>query len=363
MAKKNVLILITSYWPQIGGAEIAVREITKRLGADFNFVILTIRHSRSFLKSEQIGGVQVYRLGLGCRWDQYFYPVLAFVKSFFIDFDLVYAVSASYAGLAALLINHFRGKEYVLNLQSGTLDSAQKRKKVGLLGPLYKQIHLRASKIHAISNALKERAERLGVAVDRIVVIPNGVALDEFKNFFGRRDACQLVAVARLETVKGIEYLIKAMPLIIAKEPRVSLAIAGDGSQRMSLEKLVVELGVADRVSFLGSLERRRVVELMNSGSVFVCPSLAEGFGIVCVEAMACGLAVVGANVGGIPDIIKHGVNGFLVKSANVEQIVDAVAYLLENPLSRERLAANALTTIEQYNWNKISQKVSCLFV
>ena len=129
MASKRVLVLTTFYKPFIGGAEISTEEFIKRLKGSFDFIIFTTRTKRNLPKVENDNGILIYRLGFGFKFDKYLFPIIAFIRSFFIRFAFTYSVMATYSGVAALLIKIFRGKPYVLNLQSGTLVEKLKRKK------------------------------------------------------------------------------------------------------------------------------------------------------------------------------------------------------------------------------------------
>lgn len=360
--KKSILILTTFYKPFVGGAEVFVAEMTKRLSGDFSFIVLTARNLKSLPRIEKENGIMIYRLGLGFRYDKFIFPLLALIKSYFLKFDLVYAIMASYAGAGASLIKIFRGKKYVLNLQSGTMDTDEYLKIIKLFWPFYKKIHTGAAAIHAISYSLKERAEKLGVIPEKIFIIPNGLDLKKFE-INSSRSFKRIVTVARLEKVKGVEYLIRAVPLVAKKFPEAEFIIAGDGSERNFLESLALSLRVENCVKFIGRIDHGQVPQLLNSVFIFVCPSIAEGMGIVILEAMASGLAVVGAKVGGIPDIIKHGVNGLLVESQSERALAEAIIGLLEKKELSDHLIKNGREFVKNYDWEKVLREVKHLII
>lgn len=359
--KKSILILTPFYKPFVGGAETFVCEITNRLANDFDFIILTARTDRALPNKELINSVTVYRLGWGWQYDKLLFPFLALIKSFFLPFDLSYAVMASYAGAAALLIKFLRGKPYVLNLQSGTMDTPDYQKIIWWFLPFYKKIHTSAAVVHVISDYLKNRALSLGVAENKIKIIPNGIDLAKFQFLNIKRDPWRVISVARLEKVKGVKYLIEAMPQVWEKFPQAELLIAGDGSQKSGLENLTEQLGIAGSVNFLGMVNHEQLPTLLNSGSIFICPSLAEGQGIAILEAMACGLAVVGTNVGGIPDLIRDKFNGLLVNPANPMALAEAINFLLENFDFRNELITNSQPLIKKYDWSNLAKEIKLL--
>ncbi len=359
--KKSVLVLTTFYKPFIGGAEVFTEEITRRLGEDFNFIIFTARHSRLLPKKEVINSAAVYRLGFGFRYDKFLFPFLALIKSYSADFNFSYAIMASYAAAAAFLIKVFRKKAYILSLQSGTLDMPEYKKIINFFYPFYKLIHTKASFAHVISNALKERAEKLGVPSGKIFHIPSGIDLNNFKILGIKRNYWQIIAVANFKKVKGLEYLLQAMPIIIKKFPDVRLALIGDGEERANLKNLVDILRLKNNVQFLGKINHEKLPHILNSSSIFIGPSLAEGLGIAFLEAMACGTVVVGTKVGGICDIIDNNYNGLLIEPSNYKNIANSVLYLLENKAVLESLRSNALKFVRKYNWDDISVSIKLL--
>src|SRR3989338_9074532 len=156
---KNVLIFSTAYLPLIGGAELAVKEITDRL-PEYRFFLITSRMNRQLPKSEKIGNVEVYRVGFGFSFDKYLLPIFGFLKakSFLKanNFNLIWAIMASYGGIAAGLTKKFYQKApFLLTLQEGDYSPD---KKFGLAGLFLKKIVKSADYIQAISNYLKEEA-------------------------------------------------------------------------------------------------------------------------------------------------------------------------------------------------------------
>ena len=361
MAPKRILVITTFYKPFIGGAEISTEEFIGRLKNEFYFVVITARIDRSLPKKELDGEIVIYRLGFGFYFDKYLFPILAFVKSFSIDFDCSYAVMATYSGMAALLIKFFRNKPYVLNLQSGTLIEKLKSKKFFLVRLVCKQIHARADYVQAISRALYNSALELGADSERISIVPNGVFIGDFKPTF-KGYKRRIIAVSRLERVKGVKYLIGAMPKVLSKFPDAELWIAGDGSEREDVSTLVKYLGVENSVKVLGKIQRSGIPQLLNSGEIFVMASLAEGLGVACLEAMACGLAVVATRVDGILDIVKDKQTGLLANPSDSYDLAEKIIDLLSDEEKRKLLSANGFDFVQDYDWDKISVKLSGIF-
>jgi glycosyltransferase involved in cell wall biosynthesis len=172
------------------------------------------------------------------------------------------------------------------------------------------------------------------------VVIYPGIDMDKFDPNEAPTQE-QLVGTAcRLEPVKGIPTLLKAIALVAKKHSSVRLVIAGEGSWRNRLEEEAAQLGVQDKVSFLGWQDD--VATLLGSWSIFVLPSLDEGFGVAVLEAMASGLPVVASDVGGLRELVQDGQTGFLVPPNDVNQLADKLLFLLDDPDLRMRMGIAA---------------------
>ncbi len=181
---------------------------------------------------------------------------------------------------------------------------------------------------HSIAAALVEQ----GAEATRVHTIPNGVDIDALRaaaaeDMSSIPSGTPLVAcVARLEPVKGVEYLVRAA----VDMPDVTVAIAGAGPLGQSLRDVARELGVADRVTLLGRVSS--VEPLLAAADVVVLPSLSEGMPTVALEAMALGRPLVATRVGGTPEVVEDGVTGLLVEPADPAAIAAAVQRLVDDP-------------------------------
>jgi len=170
-----------------------------------------------------------------------------------------------------------------------------------------------------------------------------------------------LVTVARLQEHKGMDTVIRALPAILAGAPDVRYAVAGTGPDRERLEQLAQELGVGDRVRFLGGVGDQDLPAFYNLASVYVGASRragrlgVEGFGISLVEASACGLPVVAGNSGGIPDAVREGETGFLVPPEDPAALAGAISRLLADTELARRVGAAGRRAVETYyNWDRV---------
>jgi glycosyltransferase involved in cell wall biosynthesis len=194
-----------------------------------------------------------------------------------------------------------------------------------------------------VSRALADRLASLGVARERIEVVPSGVDLDRFAP--RERDAdgggAALLGVGRLVPGKGFHLAIEALTRLRPAHPGIRLDLAGDGPERGRLEELARARGVADRVRFLGAVPHERVPECLRAADRLVLPSFAEGYPNVVAEAVAAGVPVVATSVGGIPEIVDAEV-GDLATAPTVEAFAEALERSLRRRFSKAAFAARA---------------------
>lgn len=203
-------------------------------------------------------------------------------------------------------------------------------------------VYRRVERIIAVSSPIRRRLiERDGVHPDLITIVPNAVAPPpepppdsppplpaELRPLVG--------AIARLQPEKGVANFLKAAAHVAPRFPEAHFVIAGDGPLRQDLIALAENLGLGDRVHFLGF--RSDASALMRSLDVLVVPSLTEGSPLVTLEAMAAGIPVVASAVGGIPDQVRHYREGLLVPAGDAGAMGDAILALLRNPDRARRL-------------------------
>jgi phosphatidylinositol alpha-1,6-mannosyltransferase len=148
------------------------------------------------------------------------------------------------------------------------------------------------------------------------------------------------------ERYKGADDLIEAIAQLRDSLPNLHLAAVGAGDDLPRLREIARAAGVADRVSFLEALTQEEIAACYARCEVFALPSTGEGFGLVFLEAMAFGKPVIGADSGGIPDLVEDGINGVLVRPRDRQQLVEALASLLSDPLRRERLGRRGVEVV-----------------
>ncbi|MBU6321323.1 MAG: glycosyltransferase family 4 protein [Patescibacteria group bacterium] len=383
---KKVLILSLAYFPHVGGAEVAIREITSRIAPrDIEFHLLTLRFSRRELRRERIGNVVVHRVGGGSsRLSKFFFQFRAALAALRLHrrerFDLVWAVMAHSAGVPAALfkLSHPR-VPYLLTLQEGDPPEAIERT-MRPLWPLFARAFTRADAVQAISTFLADWARRRGFT-GRLEVIGNGVDVARFarrapepevvavRERLGKLAGdCYLVTTSRLVEKNAVDDVIRALALL---PPEVSFIIYGVGPDEAKLKALAKELGVEARARFMGQLSHERLPLALAACDIFIRPSRSEGMGNSFIEAMAAGLPVIATQEGGIADFLfdakrdpEKEPTGFAVDRDAPEQIAAMVEYVRAHPDEAARTAENAKQlVVERYDWDHIAARMQALFL
>ncbi|MDD2807006.1 MAG: glycosyltransferase family 4 protein [Patescibacteria group bacterium] len=368
----KILIFSLAYLPFIGGAELAVKEITDRL-RDIDFDLLTVNLDGKQQPVEEIGNITVYRLGLGKK-AKYFFPYSAYNKAVELhqknNYDVTWAIMANQGGIAAYRFKkHFPDVKYILTLQEG--DSLKRIwSRTFFMRSLYKKIYGSADFIQPISSFLKYRAEKYGYQ-GNIKIVPNGVDLAKFQDEFSDVERNEfrsklgilatdkvVITTSRLVYKNGIDNLIRAMRNVSAK-----LLICGDGGLEIKLKSLAQEIGVKDKILFLGHIDQTDLPKYLRSADVYARPSRSEGLGSAFLEAMAAGLPVIGTKVGGIPDFLIDGSNGLFCEVDNPSDLANKINLLLTDSALRQRLIeAGRAIVFKNYDWQQITDQMKEIF-
>jgi D-inositol-3-phosphate glycosyltransferase len=240
-------------------------------------------------------------------------------------------------------------------------------------------------RIVAATATEKAQMTRLyGADAAKITVIPCGVDLSLFRPIpmdeaRERLDICErkhmVLFVGRIERLKGIDTLLEAMGIVVRgfsnwQEEICVCIVGGDASEDSTvldkemerLRNLRAELGIADLVTFLGAQAQDTLPDHYSAADVVVMPSYYESFGMVALEAMACGTPVIASQVGGLPFTVQDGVTGFLVPGRDPSALAEKITLLLKDKALRNRLGAQGIEWARQHSWAKIADQVVSLY-
>ena len=386
---KRILIFSLVYYPRfIGGAEVAVKEITDRISQrDFEFDMITLRLDSRLPKFERTGNINVHRVGWALKqrepsdslpWPLHLnkYAMLwtAFTKALSLNrirkYDAIWSIMATYNSFAALFFKLTHPKiPFLLTLQEGDPISYIKRRAL-LLYPLFKMIFTKADKIQAISNYLADWAREMNARCP-ISVVPNGVAVQHFQlttndqqqrettraNLGFPKDDVVLITTSRLVVKNAVGDIIRALELL---SERVKLLIIGTGYQERELKKLAADLRLHNRVKFLGFISHAEMPAYLWMSDIFIRPSLSEGMGNSFIEAMAAGLPVIATPVGGIPDLLKDKETGVFCRPNDPKSVAETVKLLVADHVLRDKVVQNASKMVaEKYDWKIVAGKMA----
>ncbi|MCK4978932.1 MAG: glycosyltransferase family 4 protein [Candidatus Delongbacteria bacterium] len=230
-----------------------------------------------------------------------------------------------------------------------------------------------AKKIITISRQVhNDTLELYDIPKEKLALNPNGFDNEIFrvkntdklslKKKFHLEQYSKIVSfVGKFTDFKGIDVLINAAKLVTEKIPRIAFALAGDGVLRKDMELLGLDLAL-NNIYFLGHQDQDSVADLYNLAEVSVVPSRIEPFGLVAIEALACGTPVVATNAGGLPDFINDKV-GQLVQMENVEKLAEAIIEELLNKTKATKGIYAAEYALKNYSWGKSIEKVINLYL
>lgn len=223
-----------------------------------------------------------------------------------------------------------------------------------------------SSKTITNSTATRKFCLEAGLDGDKIEVIPFGVDTDFFRplEVYKDKNIFQILSVGYLIERKGFEYIIRAMPQVLDEHANARLKIVGSGPLESELKELIYELELGDEVEIVNNISDDELLMVYNSADLFVLSSIVdsqgntEGLGVVLLEAMACGLPVMGSNVGGIPDIITNNEIGVLVEEKDVHGISEAIKKLIKDKELRTILSKNGFNLVKHnFNWETIAKR------
>lgn len=276
-------------------------------------------------------------------------------------FDLIHCHVALPDGFAGVLLAKKFRKHLFVTIHGQDLQQTINRNK--RCREVVKMILDNATNVVVVSNKLKIIAQDIiqKDRVDRVNLIPNGVnpdliassnpETDLINRYSGRRI---ILSVSSLVITKGVDLNLKAITKLKKFFPDLLYLIIGSGSERQYLEKMAVALGLIDHVKFLGALNNNEVIKYMKMCEVFSLPSWKEGFGVVYLEAMACGRPVIACRGEGIDGVLKNLDNGLLVNPKDEKSLYDALYFLLSNNEKSRQISNNGrMLVLGNYSWEK----------
>ncbi|MBW4447811.1 MAG: glycosyltransferase [Spirirestis rafaelensis WJT71-NPBG6] len=214
----------------------------------------------------------------------------------------------------------------------------------------------------------RQRAIKLGCDANKIVVHGSGIDCSQFP-FKPRHlqpdGKIRIATTGRLVEKKGIEYAIRAIAKVVKNYPNIEFNIIGDGELKEHLQQIIQELDVAEQVKLAGWKNQPEIIEIIDKTHIFIAPSITAKDGNqdapvnTLKEAMAMGLPVIGTLHGGIPELVKDGISGFLVPERDADAISEKLSYFIEHPEVWEQMGSAGRIYVEShYNLNKLNDEL-----
>ena len=376
----KILMLSWEYPPRVvGGIARVVHDLSHRLIKDGHDVTVVTYRDGNVPYEENDNGVKVYRVDNFMIQPNNFIDWIMQLNFNMVaksgeiiakegNFDVIHAHDWLVAYAAKTL-------KYAYNTPIvSTIHATEAGRNSGIRGEQQKYINdtewmltYESSEVIVNSNYMKNELQRLfGLPFEKINVVPNGVDLTIFDNVekdydFRRQYAMDnekiILFVGRLVYEKGVQHLIGAMPKILNNYHDAKLIIAGKGPMLDELRNEVNSLGLGNKVYFTGYLNSKQVKKMYRVADIAVFPSTYEPFGIVALEAMLSENPVVVSDIGGLNEIVEHGVNGMKSYAGNSNSIADSILTLLFDHKLCDTIVKNAKQKVKaQYNWTKIAQ-------
>ncbi|MBI4808471.1 MAG: glycosyltransferase [Nitrosomonadales bacterium] len=377
--------MLTSTFPRWEGDSEPpfVFELCRRLGADFDILVLA-PHAPGAKTRETMSGLTVVRFRYFFEWGELLtnrggimanlrrHPLVYLLVPFFMmaqllavarllrkeTIDLIHAHWLIPQGLLAVLARALsRSKSDILCTSHGSDISALP----GSVFSALQRFTLRhADAITVVSKAMRQLVRDIGALPEKISVLPMGI--DARNLFVPDKAACrsrnEILFVGRLVPEKGVELLVRSLPAVIAKSPETILTVIGQGPTEIYLRQLCSELGIAHKVGFEGAVRNELLPDYFRRTALFVLPSHAEGFGLVCAEAMACECAVVAADLPALREMVSDHETGLLFSDNDMLALTKCVLDLLADDELRERLGkAGRARILTHYDWEVIAQR------
>lgn len=342
-----------------GGAEVYVEEMAKRWVADGHSVTIFCGNDGKSPRHETRDGIRIVRRGG-------FYLVYAWAFVYYFarfrgKYDVILDCENGIPFFTPLyvqepivcLLHHVHQEVFYRFLPRPLAWFA------GFLERVLMPFVYRKTPFVTVSRSSREDMERLGIGKAGITVVHPGVSLEFFaKGTKHRRPS--ILYLGRLKEYKSVDVLLSAFRKVIGEHPEAELVIAGDGDDEKRLKRIAYEelrLG-SDRVKFVGHVSEEEKRSLLQRAWMLVNPSMMEGWGIVAIEANACGTPVVASNVPGLRDSVKNPHSGFLVPYGDVDAFAERMLDIIRDRNLRKQLSIGAREWAEEFDWNASSEKM-----
>ena len=365
----HILIINSEYPPIGGGAGNASANIARELAALGIQVSVVTAHFDNQPHQEIRDNVTIYRIPAVRRKQDRSGALeqIAFILSasfWTVNWarknkpDSALAFFGVPSGAVAWILKLIYKIPYIVSLRGGDVPGYRPydfKTFHKLIAPLLRVIWKNAFTIIANSNGLRD----LALAFDprfEIPIIPNGVDLEKYSVPERDWSSPRLLSVGRIVHQKGLDLGLQTLSQL--KDLAWTWSIVGDGPQLENLKSLAAELGMADRINFLGWQSRDELTKQYQQANIFLFPSRHEGMPNAMLEAMSTGLPVVATRIAGSEELVIEGETGFLAQTENVDELRESLRRILIDPSQRKKMGIASRQRVEKnYSWKNVAQQ------
>jgi len=371
------LLLISNEYPPIGGGgSIVVKYLARDLVCLGHEVVVLTSSFSGLANKETIDGYKVIRVpSIRLRrdycsmWELLTFSLSALIYSIYYYFifkpDITQAFFAVPAGGISFVLNILFKLPYVIFLGGSDVPNANPyryKNMYPILSPIIKLIWSRADSVVAASNGLKKIAENADPK-RKFVMIPNGVDTKYFKSGKKSKKIINILGIGRLMPRKGYQFVVEALEEVEGKvKSKFIFTIVGGGDYMKELKLLAKKNKVDNLVKFKGQIDYSEIRKLLSTSDIFVHPSLAEGMPLSLLEAISSGLPSITTKIAGNEDLVKNGVNGYLLKVGDVQGISNSLVKLIDDQKLRQKMGLESARISKNYDWKKISKAYDLIY-
>jgi len=358
----KVAVLVDAWYPIVGGGQVHIWEITKRIALRDNCQIEIITRKlkdekNESYKSKEIflkGKLKIIRLGVATKWSNFLgeisFLLHATVYLLVHDFDIIH-VHPFLSVLPAKVVAIIKKKPIVLTVHGTRLFEKENVNTLSILLEKYILTKIRYNLQISVTSAFL----KIKNSNKNVIVIPNGVDIEKFAKSKTRKSPFpKILWVGRFDHVKRVEDLLIAVKIVSQKINRIKLFLVGYGYEISRLKSIVKKLKLSNKVEFTGRKEGEDLISEYKSAHLFVLSSTSEGQPLSLLEAQAAALPIVATNVGGIPEIVKDGMNGLLVPPGEPTILAKAIMKALKK---KKNFGKKSFENSKKFlNWDKVSK-------
>ena len=377
----KVLFFNYEYPPLGGGAANATAYILEEYSKipDLSVDLITSSIDSEYHLEKVANNISIHKLPIGKNknnlhyqsqkelltyaWKAYFFAKKLIKKN---KYDLSHSFFTVPCGFVSFLIKKEYNIPYVVSLRGSDVPGYSDRFVFlyKIIKPLIKLIWKNSFAVIANSEGLKELAQKTNPK-QVVGIIYNGIDIENFKPKPEARPVNNFIitlGASRVTERKGIDYLIKALANLVPQYSQLLLRVMGEGDAREALEKLAKDLELEKNIEFIGRIPRENTAPYYQEASIFVLPSFNEGMSNAMLEALASGLPLIATNTGGTSELVEEGVNGFIVKMRDSQDLTDRIEILMKDEDLRKRMGEASRRKAELMSWKKVAKKYGELY-